>query len=73
MHWYEFFFNDIPTSSFTSQEVRTFGIFEISFITTEIHIITFVQKIIKKFGEIAPLEKKFKLDFSNIYHSYFLK
>ncbi len=63
-----FFLNYILTSSFTSQEVRTVGIFYCYW-----DMVTLVQKNIKKIGEIALLEKKFKLDFLNIYHSYILK
>jgi hypothetical protein len=70
VQWYELKKNGILTSSFTSQEVRTVGIFEISFTTTEIWEHLYRKSY--KFGEIALLEK-IKLDFSNIYHSYILK
>ncbi len=71
--FYEFFFeNGTLYFSFTSQEFVTVDIFEIYFATTEIWP-TFVQKIPKILWKCTVREKKFKLDFSEIFHAYMLK
>ncbi len=65
------FENGTLTFSFTSLEFITVEIYEIYFTTTEIwwHL----SKKSGKFRENALLEKKFKLNFLEIFHAYILK